>query len=73
MKLETTRNNQDGSITVKSAGFSVVIHQDGRVRCAGKFTIEEQVETFFENAGVYTNPDIASPRSRPNSRKRGAR
>jgi hypothetical protein len=73
MKLETRRNNQDGSITVKGDEFCVVIHKDGRVRCAGKFTIEEQAETFFENAGVYANPDLASPRSRPSAKKRGSK
>jgi hypothetical protein len=71
--METRRNKDAGTITVKGADFSVVIHEDGRVRCAGKFTIEEQVETFFENAGVYSNPDAASPRSRPLAKKRGSK
>ncbi len=72
-KLETTRNNRDGSITVKSADFSIVIREDGRVTTSGHVTIEEPVERFVADAGVYANPDAASPRSQPSAKKRGSK
>jgi hypothetical protein len=75
MKIETTRNNKDGSVTVKGKDFVVVVYESGQLRVSGAATVEHVVEQF-EAANVYTppaNPDEPSPRSKPTARKRGAR
>jgi len=72
MKLESYRNNKTGCITVHGPGFTLVVETDGHVKAIGNVIIEPPAAPF---PGVYeppSNPDLASPRSKP-SRKRGSR
>jgi hypothetical protein len=63
--LETFRDKDSGSITVKGKGFAVRVTPEGRVIAEGQVTVEPP-----PSLPMYDTP---SPRSRPASRKRGAR
>jgi hypothetical protein len=67
MRLESFRNVQTASITVRGSVFSVEIQPDGKVKWTGAVTVEEP-------AALHAPLDpMRAARARSPSRKRGSR
>jgi hypothetical protein len=72
--METTRNPEDGTITVYAKRFIVAVTEDGvKVFVSGQVVNEWPPEPVATFAAVPDRADQPSPRAAVRNRKRGSR